>query len=507
MSLRPGRPRVLWTALCLLGASLLAWAYQGPLQRGLDLWTAGRTGDALVEFRRLEGGEAGGLARFNRLVVEGEQALGATDAQARKRTLQRVSGELAALAAGELKTNALYHAGRFALAGGDAVRGVKWLELAYRQQPKRQILANRLLQAMLDGDELTRLRETAAHHLGLRPDNPFAWYAQGEAERRSNTPKRALASWNRGIEVFPLRPMLEAAIVLAHKQGRQDLVRSWLETLRLRYGASSKGQTLDVWCESQGLGDLWRSLPAEQESRRYQDRFPEFFPVGREWTYKVRYGIIPLGQLKVGVKRRDEIPQGYGKQEAWRVYYRIDSNPAYRMIIDLHDVYEALIPSHCLHSAEFVLRNRSGNERADRVYSFDTQRMRFLARGYHAEGDIFREELPLARQVFDGLSLLFAARRQVREGRYGTVLTIVDEEVHRTVIQYDGRAQVRIQDKPRKVVNVHGKADYQGIAGLTGEFWGQFSDDREALPLTARFQIKLGKITLELDEVADGVAK
>ena len=56
------------------------------------------------------------------------------------------------------------------------------------------------------------------------------------------------------------------------------------------------------------------------------------------------------------------------------------------------------------------------------------------------------------------------------------------------------------------MVNIHGKADYQGIAGLTGEFWGQFSDDREALPLTARFQIKLGKITLELDGVADGVA-
>ncbi|MFA7331647.1 MAG: DUF3108 domain-containing protein [Candidatus Delongbacteria bacterium] len=499
--------RAVWLTLLLLGTALLAWAYQGPLQHGLDLWTAGRTGEALAEFKRLEATDASGLARLNRLVLEGEQALGGSDAQARQRSLLKVAGELAALANGPQKSNALYHAGRFALAGGDAARGLKWLEQAYRQQPKRQVPANRLLQALLNGKDLNRLRETAGHQVELRPDNPFAWYALGEAERRGGMPKRALVSWNRGIEVFPLRPMLESAIALAHKQGRTDLARAWLETLRTRYGTASSGKSLAAWSDSLGLAATWASLPPEQDSKRYADRFPEFFPVGREWTYKVRYGIIPLGQLKVGVRRRDEIQRGGAKQEAWRVYYKIDSNPAYRMIIDLHDVYEALIPSHCLHSAEFVLRAREGNQRSDRVYSFDYENMRFLARGYHADGDVFREELPLARQVFDGLSLLYAARRMVREGRYGTVLTIVDEEVHRTTIQYDGRGQARIQGKARKVVNVHGKADYQGIAGLTGEFWGQFSDDREALPLSARFQIKLGKISMELDEVADGVAR
>ncbi len=501
------RMRLAATIVIMLGMALLAWAYQGALQRGLDLWTSGRTGDALAEFRRHESGPEAALARLNRLIAEGELALASPEAPGRKKTLARVAGELANSAAGPQRTNALYHAGRFAMAVGDANLGVKWLSMAYRQQPRRQILANRLLEALLQGTETSRLRETALHQTEQRPDNAFAWYALGEAELRLGMPKRALSSWTRGIAVFPLRPMLEAAIVLAQSQGRSDLARSWLEILRLRYGSSSRGQTLAAWCDSLGLGGVWASLPPETESRRYLDRFPEFFPVGREWTYKVRYGIIPLGQLKVGVRRKDEIRRGETRQEAWRVYYKIDSNPAYRMLIDLHDTYDALIPSHCLHSAEFVLRNREGDQRADRVYSFDTEAMKFLARGYRTEGDIFREELPLARQVFDGLSLLFAARRQVREGRYGTVLTIVDEEVHRTVIQYDGRGQARVGGKARNVVNIHGKADYQGIAGLTGEFWGQFSDDKEALPLTARFQIKVGKITLELDEVADGMSK
>lgn len=484
----------------LLGVALLALAYQGPLQRGLDLWTQGRGAEAQAEFRRQESAGAP-LARLNRLVAEGELALAAAD----RKTLLRVATDLAALSPGAaLKTNAMYHAGRLALAGGDRARGLKLLETAYRQQPRNQAIANRLLVALMAGASAQKLRETAQHHVDLRQDNPTGWYALGEAERRGGFPKRALAAWARGLEVFPLRPMLEAAIPLAQGQGRPDLVRAWLETLRFRYGVLADGRSLAAWCDSLGLKSQLAALPADQEAKRYADRFPDFFPAGRVWTYKVRYGILPLGLLKVGVRGREDIGRGAARQEAWRVYYKIDSNAAYRMLIDLHDSYEALIPSHCLHSAEFVLKSREGDQRSDRVYAFDFERLLFTARGYHPGGDIFREELPLARQVFDGLSLLFAARRQVREGRYGTVLTIVDEEVHRTVIRYSGRNQVKVMDRQRKVVDIHGQADYQGIAGLTGEFWGQFSDDREALPLTARFQIKVGKISLELDEVADG---
>gem|GEM_PF-2265871 len=493
------RPATLVLAM-VLGGSLLALAYSGPLQRGLDLWTAGRSAEALAEFRRQEA--TGELARLNRLIVEGESALAGEAGETRRRTLARVSADLALLAQGGARKGlALHHAGRFAVASGDRDRGLRLLESAYRQEPKRQAFANRLLEHLMAGKESSRLRESARHHLDLRPDNPMAWYALGEAERRGGFPKRALSNWAKGIEVFPLRPMLEAAIPLAWSQGRKDLAKNWLEILRFRYGRPGSGISLEAWCDSLGLKAVLASLPPDVESRRYADRFSEFSPPGREWTYKVRYGILPLGQLKVGVKGREDIRVGDTRQEAWRVYYKIDSNPAYRVLIDLHDTYEALIPAHCLHSQEFVLHSREGEDRSDRIYSFDSERQRFIARGYHREGDVFREELPLARQVFDGLSLLFAARRQVREGRYGTVLTIVDEEVHKTEIRHKGRSTAKIMDRPRKVVDIHGQADYQGIAGLTGEFWGQFSDDKEALPLAARFQIKVGKITLELSDV------
>ncbi|MDP2361470.1 MAG: DUF3108 domain-containing protein [bacterium] len=498
------RPSFVAGGLLLLGglAVLTVLAYQGSLQRGLELWTEGRAGEALAEFRRQEAqGEE--LARLNRLIAEGEVAREERGPESR-RSLLRVSDALATLAPrSPYKTTALYQAGRMALAGGDRARGLKLLETAYRQQPKNQAIANLLLETLLSSDDHKRLRETARHHLEQRPDNPLAWYAQGEAERRAGQDRRALASWNRGLALFPLRPMLESAIVLAQAQGQGDQARDWLLILRLRYQTASDGRPLEAWCVAKGLHDVWAALPADREAGRYAVAFPEFFPPGRQWTYKVRYGIIPLGQLVVGVRGREEVRRGAGVHEAMRVYYKIDSNPAYRMIIDLHDVYESLIPTHCLHSLEFKAMGREGEDRNNRIYIFDVDSQRVTVRGFRPNGEIFREELPLANQVFDGLSLLFAARRQVRDGRFGPVLTFVDEEVRRTVIRRKGCSQAKVLGRMQPVVEIHGQADYRGIAGLTGEFWGQFSDDQEALPLTARFQIKLGKITLELDEVAD----
>lgn len=406
---------------------------------------------------------------------------------------------------GSRQSIAWHHAGRFALAAGDSAQGLALLDRAYRREPQRQDFANPLLLELMRRGEPERLSATARHHAEQRPDNPFAWWALGEADRLRGLEGRALGQFKRGIEVFPLRPMLETGIAMAVAAGRDELARDWLATLRLRYGGPERTPRMEAWCDSLGCGALWRALPPDTEAARYADRFPQFFPVGREWTYNVRYGFIPLGKLVVAVLAREDRPlPGGGTEEAYRVMYRVDSNPLYRLLLDLHDEYEAVIPAHCLHSTEFVTRSRQNDERYDRIYEFDQAAMEMTARGYRVEGDVYRLRVPIARQLFDGLSLLFAARRQVLEGRFGPVLTIVDEEVHRTVIEADGRGKVKALGRSRPVVQLHGSADYQGIAGLTGEFWGSLSDDDEALPLAARFQIKVGRITIELDDQVDG---
>lgn len=551
------RASVVGLGLLLLALGLLA--YNGGLQPGLDRWTADDLVGASEFFEsRQADAQEGELARLNRFISRGELALDKLARWKRERAdcapggpppeagplevglrveapsatgpppprvfplaqdfgpgpgtpcselRAVVQGLEAASWSGDRQILAWHHGGRFALAAGDSEHGLALLEKAYRRRPERQDFANPLLLELMRLGQAERLAATGRHHAEQRPDNPTAWWALGEADRLRGLEGRAIGQFKRGIDVFPLEPMLETGIALAVATGRDELARDWLATLRLRYGGPERTPRLEAWCDSIGCGPLWRSLPPDTESSRYADRFPQFFPVGREWTYNVRYGFLPLGKLVVGVLGREDIPGPDGAaQEAYRVVYRVDSNPIYKLLIDLHDVYEAVIPAHCLHSTEFVTRSRQNGERYDRIYEFDQDEMLMTARGYRVEGDVYRLQVPIARQLFDGLSLLFAARRQVLEGRYGPVLTIVDEEVHRTVIDADGRGKVKALGRSRSVIQLHGTADYQGIAGLTGEFWGSLSDDDEALPLAARFQIKVGRITIELEDVREGDA-
>lgn len=495
--------------LAMLTAAL--FAYHGSLQRGLDLWVQGRVGEAMVEFRRQQEGTQPALARLNRIIAEselvlenirlrpldpGEEALKAPGLSSRQKLL-RLSDEAAALEIeNKLKHVSMYHAGRLAIESGDRELGLRRLREAYRQRPDLQYIANPLLVELMRGDKQQLLRETSRHQIGIRPDNATAWWALGRSELVDGYPGRALVSWKRGIDTFPLKPMLEDGIQLAAEQGDGHQARIWQEQLRFRYGRQDL-KTSKALQPSEHRAH-------EAEERRYQQHFHEFFPVGREWIYGVRYGIIPLGKLVVGVKDSLQLLRADGRFEpAYRVYYKIDSNPIYRLLIDLHDVYEAVIPAHCLHCEEFLTFSRSGEERYDRIYRFDFEAMRMEARGYHVEGDIYHMDLPIARQLFDGLSLLYAARRQVKEQRFGPVLTIVDEEIHRTVIEADGTDRIKVMGETIPVTKVHGTADYQGIAGLTGEFWGSFTTDGRMLPVAARFQIKVGKISIKLDEVID----
>ncbi len=530
--------RRLW--ICIFLCATLAPGYEGLLQRGLSAWTEGRLQEALEEFSRHTGGrKTDPLARLNIGIASGELLLDRlreirsrvpspapadssiggdslavlADLEELERLveeggcregLRRSAGLLGELAVAhdDFETLGDYHSGRFLLAAGDSAAGLAALGRCWETGDAEQYMVNLLLRALLARGKIFAAGELARSVLDRRHDNSVAWWALGLSLREEGRPAEALRAWSQGVAVYPLQEMLEDGIELAGGQDRPSLSNSWLKLLAVRYSHLYQPDALRRFCEDRGL-----ELPVgldngEHGAERYGRRFPEFFPAGREWVYHVRYGFIPLGKLVVGVRDSElhRVP-GQDPVEAHRVYYRIDSNPLYKLLIDLHDVYEALIPSHCLHSLQFVTHSREGRDRFDRVYEFDFLRGRLLARGYHLMGDIYRMNLPVAQELFDGLSLLFAARRQVLEGSFGPVLTIIDEEVHRTVIEDDGRGRKRIMGRTHPVRKVHGSADYQGIAGLTGEFWGSFSDDGEALPLSARFQIKVGRISLELEEI------
>jgi tetratricopeptide (TPR) repeat protein len=494
------RPRALVLLLVLCG--VLA-ADHGVRQPALDLWMQGRDEAAA---RAFEARKDDTLARLNALQIRAlafEQELATRPGLERARVLR---GELKthaqrilALKAGDKSLRFLvnHHGGRLLLAAHDSLAALVPLKAARDLQPGNQQTGRLLMAATERTGSAAALEAVARQQVKERPDNPFAWWYLGKALKRQNRGGEALEQWKRGIEVYPLKPMLEEAI---RQAGRKDPARcrQWLEILARRYTHVYTDSSLAAFARGQGVENLLAGLPTmAQLKAREQKLYPQFFPAGRQWEYAVSFGIIPLGTLLVGVRGEEALPGG-GK--AMRVYYKIDSNPIYNMLIELHDEYDSLIPLHCLHSLEFNQLSRQGKDQYENRYRSDFRRGVLAVRGYRSTGDVQTQELPLAQEVFDGLSLLFAARRQVHEGSYGAVLTIIDEEMHRTLIASDGRGEVKLDDRRVPVKKVHGTADYQGIAGLTGEFWGSFTDDGNALPVEAKFQIGVGRITLRLKE-------
>jgi len=101
----------------------------------------------------------------------------------------------------------------------------------------------------------------------------------------------------------------------------------------------------------------------------------------------------------------------------------------------------------------------------------------------------------------DGLSLVYFARANVHRRDTLCVPTIVYEKVGATNFYFTGQkttAEIAALKNPVRVVGFDGKAEFDGLFGLTGDFKGWFSDDEVSAPIKAEMKVLIGNITIEL---------
>lgn len=114
------------------------------------------------------------------------------------------------------------------------------------------------------------------------------------------------------------------------------------------------------------------------------------------------------------------------------------------------------------------------------------------------------DTLRLARQhIQDGLSLVYFARQHVQRRDTLRVPTIVYARVGSTTFYFRGRREpVEIDrlDHPISSLLLEGRANFEGIFGLTGDFQGWFSNDAARVPIKARMKVILGWVNIELIE-------
>lgn len=238
------------------------------------------------------------------------------------------------------------------------------------------------------------------------------------------------------------------------------------------------------------------------EAKRTTDE--PFFPAGEELLYEVSWWKFKLGTIRTKVLRVTKT--GNSVQTHAAVY--IDSY-SWIPFVSLHTVFDVLMDESCYSVVATSLMQEDGRWALVRYRYNRIENLLCIDRGYRREiGDTSTiieriDTLSIHPQTQDGLSLVYFARKSLRSNRTIIVPTIADSLVGRTVLNFSNkRTSIRIDavNYPVDVVEFDGRAEFKGIFGLSGNFTGWFSNDDATVPISARLNVTLGAVTIELKE-------
>ena len=214
--------------------------------------------------------------------------------------------------------------------------------------------------------------------------------------------------------------------------------------------------------------------------------------------YEVAYGFITLGWLKI---RTGEAVQMDGHDEVFPVVFYMDSNPSFDFLITLHHIYESYIDAKTLNAVRSRLYTPTSDRCLVRMYYFNHKMNLLTAYKIYPDGRYEKIEKILPRFTQDSTSLLYFARGLVSNNVGGSTAVVIDEEYNYGHINYiDETEEVDVGEKEIDAIKIFARAEFEGVAGMSGDAWGWFSPDDQAVPLVGKIDIIVGSITVQLEE-------
>ncbi len=101
----------------------------------------------------------------------------------------------------------------------------------------------------------------------------------------------------------------------------------------------------------------------------------------------------------------------------------------------------------------------------------------------------------------DGLSLLYLAREYANTKRNVRIPTLIMADTARTIINFrneEEAVEIDAVDYEVDALVLDGKALWEGVYGMKGDFIGWFSNDDARVPIKAEMEVIVGDVTLEL---------
>ena len=230
--------------------------------------------------------------------------------------------------------------------------------------------------------------------------------------------------------------------------------------------------------------------------------------VGEELNYKVYYGFIKLGDVKLKLSSKvSEKNQLLFTSIAYLKSY--DGIP----FVYVNFYFESMMYhfrdsmfSKYFSSTEFKQKSETEGKYSlvqSDYYFVYSERYRILQKTINAsmvQNDTVRYDMMPKFQ--DGLSIFYNARiHSLNPKLYKIPVFISDQEssVNYSFNMNEDVVSVNAVDYDVSVIKIEGTALFKAVFGLTGDFTGWLSNDDYRVPLKAKFNVTIGSITLELD--------
>lgn len=218
---------------------------------------------------------------------------------------------------------------------------------------------------------------------------------------------------------------------------------------------------------------------------------------GEEITYLVRYGFVKLGEIRLKVINR--------KTEKGETIYNtigyIDSYPGLPFV-NLHQIYESKVNKNYFSNFfRGTVKKEEYTTFTEYYFDYPKKSLR-VKKGKVFPFELWTDSTGIAETEFhDGLSIFYWARMNLGQKKTVKVPCFVNEEKVFTLVNYYSKPEtmeIDAVDYKIPVWRLDGHTDFVSVFGLTGHFEGWFSQDEACIPIVAKLNVIIGKVTVEL---------
>lgn len=226
-----------------------------------------------------------------------------------------------------------------------------------------------------------------------------------------------------------------------------------------------------------------------------QDNSKTVFVPNEYCEYEVSFLGIKLGVIKVETLKEEQ----YNGKAVYRAKVSMDTYSGIPFV-DLHSVFNSWMDPSLAYSYQFVANNKVSEGWDYNKILFDYANKKIINKHWLNDSLITNDVIPFEKKINDGCSLYFFARQYTNLKKTVYVPTFIDG-IFYTKLNFLGKVEpIKIDavSYPIRTIYFDGKANWQGVYGLSGKFEGWFSDDEARIPIKALMNVYVGKIKIEL---------